>query len=80
MGKGLQSRHGCAMIWKPGPRGSGFHRQLTAMAATPKHLLQIEAQIKAMVDRKSRELDERLARCDAELGYKPTGNPDCPYA
>jgi hypothetical protein len=68
------------MIWEPGPRGSTTNRQLTAMAATPKHLLQIEAQIKAMVDRKSRELDERLARCAAELGYKPTGNPDCPYA
>ena len=50
------------------------------MAATPKHLLQIEAQIKAMVNRKSLEIDERLARCAAELGYKPTGNPDCPYA
>jgi hypothetical protein len=68
------------MIWKPEPRSSTTNRQLTAMAATPKHLLQIEAQIKAMVDRKSRELDKRLARCAAELGYKPTGNPDCPYA
>ena len=47
---------------------------------TPKHLLKIEAQIKAMVDRKSREIDERLARCAAELGYTATGNPDCPYA
>jgi hypothetical protein len=49
-------------------------------APTPAHLLQIEAQIKAMVQRKSRELDERLARCAAELGYTATGNPDCPYA
>jgi len=47
---------------------------------TPAHLLQIEAQIKAMVQRKSREIDERLARCAAELGYKATGNSDCPYA
>ena len=52
-----------------------------AMAnATPKHLLQIEAQMKALGARANRELDERLARCAAELGYKPTGNPDCPYA
>jgi hypothetical protein len=50
------------------------------MAATPKHLLQIEAQMKALGARANRELDERLARCAAELGYKPTGNPDCPYA
>jgi hypothetical protein len=49
-------------------------------APTPAHLLQIEAQIKAMVRRKSREMDKRLARCAAELGYTATGNPDCPYA
>lgn len=47
---------------------------------TPAHLLQVEAQIKAIVQRKSRELDERLARCAAELGYTATGNPGCPYA
>jgi hypothetical protein len=49
------------------------------MAATPKHLLKVEAQIKAVCDAKRRELDERLAACAAELGYVATGNPDCPY-
>jgi hypothetical protein len=47
---------------------------------TPAHLVQIEAQIRAMVQRESRELDVRLARCAAELGYTATGNPDCPYS
>jgi len=47
---------------------------------TPPHLLQIEAQMKALGARANRELDERLARCAAELGYTATGNPDCPYA
>ena len=63
-----------------GGRGPPGSHRTPDMTATPKHLLQVEAQIKAMVNRKSREIDERLARCAAELGYKPTGNPDCPYA
>jgi hypothetical protein len=49
-------------------------------AMTTAELAKIEAQMKALGARANRELDQRLARCAAELGYKPTGNPDCPYA
>jgi hypothetical protein len=47
---------------------------------TAAELAKIEAQMKALGACANRELDQRLARCAAELGYKPTGNPDCPYA
>jgi hypothetical protein len=55
------------------------HPALTVMARTPKHVLKYQAEvIDPVINAKRREIDERLARLAAEMGY--VGSAETGYA